>query len=49
MFNSALHVVMKELRVGGTVVYMTKEACAYVDDIVLLARNLDSFRERLGL
>jgi hypothetical protein len=33
---------MKELRMGGTIVYRTKQACAYADDIALVGRNLDS-------
>jgi hypothetical protein len=33
---------MKELRMGGTIVYRTKQACAYADDIAIVGRNLDS-------
>jgi hypothetical protein len=32
---------MRELRVGGTIVYKTKHACAYADDSALVGRNLD--------
>jgi hypothetical protein len=34
-----------ELRLGGTIIYKSKQACAYVDDNVLVARNLDSLVE----
>jgi hypothetical protein len=33
---------MKELRMGGTIVYRTKQACAYADDIAIVGHNLDS-------
>jgi hypothetical protein len=36
---------MKELRMGGTTVYRTKQACAYADDIAIVGRNLDSLIE----
>jgi hypothetical protein len=35
---------MKELRMGRTIVYRTKQACAYAD-IALVGRNLDSLME----
>jgi hypothetical protein len=38
-------VALRELRLGGTIIYMSKQACVYVDDIVLVARNLDSLME----
>jgi hypothetical protein len=38
-------VAVMEPRVGGTIVYRTKQACAYADDIALVARNLDSLIE----
>jgi hypothetical protein len=45
LFNLALHVALKKLRVGGTIVYRTKQACAYADDIAIVGRNLDSLME----
>jgi hypothetical protein len=36
---------MNELRMGGTIVYRTKQACAYADDIALVGCNLDSLME----
>jgi hypothetical protein len=36
---------MKELRMGGTIVYRTKQAYAYADDIALVGCNLDSVME----
>jgi hypothetical protein len=38
-------VAIKKLRVGGTIVYRTKQACAYADDIAIVGRNLDSLME----
>jgi hypothetical protein len=45
LFNKALHVAMYEVRMGGTIVYRTKQAFAYADDIALVGRNLDSHTE----
>jgi hypothetical protein len=39
---------MKELRVRGTIVYRTKQTCAYADDIVLVGHNLNSLVEIFG-
>jgi hypothetical protein len=36
---------MKELRMGETIVYRTKQACAYADDIALVGCNLDLLME----
>jgi hypothetical protein len=38
-------VAVKELRMGGTTVYRTKQVCAYADDIAIVGRNLDSLIE----
>jgi hypothetical protein len=45
LFNLALHEAMKELNLRGTIIYKTKQACAYADDITLVARNVDSLKE----
>lgn len=44
-FNLVLHMVKKELRVEGAIVFKTKQACTYAEDIVLMARSLYSVRE----
>jgi hypothetical protein len=36
---------MRELRLGGTIIYKSKQTCAYADNIVLVAHNLDSLLE----
>jgi hypothetical protein len=45
LFNLDLHVAIKELRMGGTIVYRTKQACAYAQDIALVGHNQDSLME----
>jgi hypothetical protein len=42
LFNLALHVAIKKLRMEGTIVYRTQQACAYAGYIALVGRNLDS-------
>lgn len=39
---------MMELWVGGTIIYKIKQACADVDDILLMTRKLDYHREMFG-
>jgi hypothetical protein len=39
--STGVHVAMKELTMGGTIIYRTKQVCAYADDIALVGRNLD--------
>jgi hypothetical protein len=36
---------MRELRLEGTIIYKSKQACAYADEIVLVERNLHSLME----
>jgi sorting nexin-29 len=40
---------MKELRIGGTIIYRTKQVCAYADDIELVGRNLDWLMEMFDI
>jgi hypothetical protein len=43
--NLALHEATKEMRLGGTIVYISKQACVYANHIVLLVRDMDSLIE----
>jgi sorting nexin-29 len=45
LISIALRVAMKELRMGGTIVYRTKQVYAYADDIALVVCNLGSVME----
>lgn len=45
LFNLCLHEAMKELRLEGTIVHKSTQTYAYADDIVLMARNMDSLKE----
>jgi hypothetical protein len=49
LFNLALHEAMKELNLSGTIICKTKQACAYADDIALVARNTDSLMEMFNI
>jgi hypothetical protein len=40
---------MKELRMGGTIIYRTKQVCVYADDIALVGRNLDWLMEMFDI
>ena len=36
----ALDKVIKELKLNGNILYKSKQACVYADDIALIARNV---------
>ena len=40
----ALHKIIKELKIKGNILYKSKQACVYADDIALIARNVASLR-----
>jgi lipopolysaccharide/colanic/teichoic acid biosynthesis glycosyltransferase len=48
LFNLALHEAMKEHNLRGTIIYKTKQACAYAE-IALVARNMDSLKEMFNI
>ena len=39
LLNWALDKKLKELNLGGNIIYKSKEVCAYADHIALIARN----------
>jgi hypothetical protein len=47
LFNLALGEVLKELKLNGNILYRSKHACAYADDIALTARNTPVLQEML--
>jgi sorting nexin-29 len=47
LFNVALHKAMKDMKLKGHIAYKSKQACAYADDIVLIARNMVLLQEML--
>ena len=47
LFNLALDKVIKELKLKGNILYKSKQACVYADDIALIARNVASLQEML--
>jgi hypothetical protein len=47
LFNLALDKVLKELKLNGNILYKSKQACAYADDIGLIARNIPALQEML--
>jgi hypothetical protein len=49
LFNLALYEAMKELHLRGTIIYKTKQTCAYADDIALVARNMDSLEDMFNI
>jgi sorting nexin-29 len=49
LFNLALHKAVKELNLRGTIIYKTKQTCAYADDTALVARNMDSLKETFNI
>jgi hypothetical protein len=47
LFNLALDNVLKELKPNGNILYTSKYACVYTDDIALIARNTPALQEML--
>jgi hypothetical protein len=42
LFNLALDKVLEELKLNGNILYKSKQACSYADDIALIARNVNN-------
>jgi hypothetical protein len=47
LFSLALDKVLKELKLSGNILYKSKQACAYADDISLKARKTPTLQEML--
>jgi hypothetical protein len=47
LFNLGLGKVLKELKLNGNILYKSKQACAYADDIAFIARNTPALQEML--
>jgi hypothetical protein len=47
LFNLALNKVLKELKLNENILYKFKKACAYADNIALIARNMPALQETL--
>jgi hypothetical protein len=47
LFNVTLDNLLKELKLNGNLFYKSKQACAYADDIALIARNTPALHEML--
>ena len=48
LFNLTMSKVLKELKLSGTILYKSKQACVYADDIALIARNISALQEMLS-
>ena len=45
LFNLALHCVLESIVDNGIITYKSKHLCAYADDIVIMARNINELKE----
>ena len=49
LFNLALNKVLKEMQLNGNILFKSKQACVYADDIALVARNIPALEEMLNI
>ena len=45
LFNLALHSAIEPITQRGTILHRSSQLCAYADDIVIIARNVQTLRE----
>jgi hypothetical protein len=45
LFNLTLDEVLKELKLNGNILYKSIQACAYADNIALIAVNMPTLQE----
>ena len=45
LFNLTLHCVLESIVDNGIITYKSKHLCAYADDIVIMARNINELKE----